>query len=272
MSRSLLVLVLGVATACLACGTPPVPTVAVARATSATGEEPASAGDPWRGLADVVLDGGRAMIQAVRGEPHDARWDCDGAADADLRATTLDARQAFAASGVGASPAVYAIERFELAARPAKDLPNRRWLALRADAVIWPDRRTRWTDLTTTEVDPDEMMRVADLPPPLRAAIEPAVALVARGTCALPFVALADVDALTLPAAHEGVEKKLLTNEREATEACGRMRSASGPWRVRAKNLLVVYRAGERLLTLRSEIVAPSDRVCLGHVQVDASR
>jgi hypothetical protein len=244
-----------------------VPTIPIERAATNESASGADAADPWWAFSEVVFSGGRAMLAAIRRKPHDARWDCEGSADADLRATQPGAQTVFQKSGARGEPLIYVLRGFELA-WPLKSEGEGRWRSVRADLVVRRDGGVRWRDVTTQSADVDEFMPVAELPPALRGALTALTTQLPTAACALPSPNPGELEALQIPPdAHDETTEMLQGRHCGEASACKELRGATGPFWIRARHLVVAL-GGANVVTLASQMGASKGRVCLGHVVV----
>jgi hypothetical protein len=173
-------------------------------------------------------------------------------------------------SGAGRAPALHILQGLEVASPTTKSGRGDPWKALRGHLAIWPDRRIRWSKLSVEERAPDQMMAIADLPPPIRGALDALTRELSGAECRLPGLTRADLDLVPLPfISREVALERMQRHPHDEMEACRALRGATGPWRVLARDLIVLFPAEHGLVMLRSRIAAPRDRLCLGHVRFE---
>lgn len=227
-------------------------------------------GEGVRPLGEMVLDGARAMLAAARGEPHEARWDCDDAAH-DLRATDANLRSEFAALGK-VSMIAAGVDRLELSS-PARG--DGRFFHLRMEALVWPDARVGFfeTKSTLNEENASSALPVSSVAPSVRRGLESLVSGLTGARCVLPPITEADIDALPIGEKEREKGRRELRQSAEHIErVCADAKEATGPWSVEARGLIVVLSDGQKLGgIMKARFRArPNGTVCLERLEVNA--
>jgi hypothetical protein len=255
--------------------------------------------DPRAGFSAFVLDAAHAAMAAADGSPHDARWDCESAAN-DIRATSKDEGQKLRAKGnpefliaVLGDTALHAKLDPNADSTPAPPPdPDRddaesdtneddretragdRWLSVSASAAVFADGKLRWLAVRGSPESKDgrasdasKRVRLKALPTPLRGALGEVITSLSSPACSLPFLSAADLASLPLSD----------TLRREATESlpreAGRLKKVcalaartTGAWDVTLSRLQVAFSVKDEVLQLRADLRIEKGHVCLGPV------
>lgn len=262
-------------------------------------QTPALRDDPWTGFSSFVLDAAHAAIAAADGHPHDARWDCQGAAN-DIRATSPDEGKKLRAKGnpefliavlgeialraeldPGAAPTPPAESSTDSGEsddddESVKRAKSERWLSVSASAAVFGDGKVRWLAVrgygsgSAGDDDPEaaKHMRLKALPLPIRGALAEVVASLSSPSCSLAFLTAADLAPLPLSDTVRREASESLPREAERLKkVCALAARANGAWDVALSRLQVAFSVKDEVAQLRADLRVESGRVCLGRVE-----
>lgn len=270
--------------ACEATHAPPasdVPAAQPAAPPAPTATEITTQGDPWDGFASTMLEAARAVVLTAQQRAHDPRWDCDDAAK-DLRATSTADYEHLARFGPASDEIVVTgVDEVTLVSPAAReedeaDAGAVRWLILRGDVAVFPDKRVRWAALRSSfealSPTPEEpAIRIKHLPVDIRPAFGDLIHRLTSPSCPLPILTSQDLSSLALSdQLQRHAVQSIARDLRRVPMVCADVASALGPWDASMGTLNAIVRAGLRIVDLRADLKMEGSppRVCLGALEV----